>query len=121
MRAIISSLVILIGSISNPAAAGEIKTRVTQQNFDAFVQDCQSKDIPSATCQCMALKMIDMGQDGEISLDVMGMQSRKITDKTAERRELVALLDRYHVTPSQAQSAVAKFAAGAEDLTRSCM
>jgi hypothetical protein len=120
MRAIVSSVVILIGSLAGPASADEIKTRVPQAHFDAFVQDCRTKDIPSATCQCMALKMIDMGQDGEIALDAMGLHSRKFADKESERKAAVALLDRYHVTASQAQAAIAKIGAGSDALGQSC-
>ena len=109
-----------ISLLQIPAAAEQIKTRVAQENFDAFIKSCRSKSLPAATCECMALKMIDQGRDGEIALDVIGLQARNITDKAAEKREFVGLLDRYHVTPTQAQSALASAKTHAEQFASQC-
>jgi len=121
MRGIVSNLAILFASVGATASAEDIKTHVPQAHFDAFVQECRGRELPSATCQCMALKMIRMGQDGEIALDAMGLQARKLTDPAVRRKEAVALFDRYHITASQAQAAVSKIAAGSTELARSCI
>lgn len=119
MRAILSSLAILAGSLASTASAAEGTTRVAPENLEAFVLDCRA-NLPAATCECMATRMIAMGQDGEIALDFMGLQSRKLADEEAARKEAVAIADKYHVTFSQVQAAIEKIGAGSEDLGRSC-
>lgn len=120
MRVTFLTLALLLGSASAPAFADEIKTRVPQANFDAFIQACRIPGVPAATCECMAFKMIRSGQEGEMSLDIIGLQSRKIADKAAEQKELIALLDRYHATLTQAKAAMAKFGTTTHELALAC-
>ena len=69
-----------------------IASRVPQQHYDSFVNECHAKGAPLATCNCIAFEMIKSGRDGEVMLDIAGLKGLKMTDAAAERNAVIATL-----------------------------
>jgi hypothetical protein len=119
-RVIAAMLATAAGTLAGPASADLGNTRIPRANYDAFVQVCRTRALSPATCDCMARKTIAIGREGEIAIDAMGLYARNLTDDAARHREVVALLGRYGITAEQAQAAIAKADAGADEVARSC-
>lgn len=99
-------------------AADTITTKVPAAHVEAFQRDCQSSGVPQASCWCM-VKKFNETKDGAAVLDAVGLQMTKPDDAT-KKKELLNILNRHGLRPSQLAAILAPSSKFAENVAKQC-